>query len=87
MANELVEKLIEAGAHFGHRVSRWNPKMEPYIYGRKNLTHIIDIRESLLGMSRAQKHPNQVANGGSLILFSGTKRPASEDIQREATQI
>ncbi|MFN6140659.1 MAG: 30S ribosomal protein S2, partial [Planctomycetota bacterium] len=41
MANELVSKLIEAGAHFGHRVSRWNPKMAPYIYGRKNLIHII----------------------------------------------
>ena len=47
MANELVSKLIEAGAHFGHRVSRWNPKMAPYIYGRKNLIHIIDIRETL----------------------------------------
>ena len=86
MANELVEKLIEAGAHFGHRVSRWNPKMEPYIYGRKNLIHIIDIRETLRGMLRAKKYLNQVANGGSLILFVGTKRQASEVIQREATR-
>lgn len=84
MANELVEKLIEAGAHFGHRVSRWNPKMEPYIYGRKNLIHIIDIRETLRGMLRAKKYLNQVASQGSLVLFVGTKRQASEVIQRES---
>jgi len=86
MANELVSKLIEAGAHFGHRVSRWNPKMAPYIYGRKNLIHIIDIRETLRGMLRAKKYLSQVASGGSLVLFVGTKRQASEVIQREATR-
>jgi small subunit ribosomal protein S2 len=86
MANELVSKLIEAGAHFGHRVSRWNPKMAPYIYGRKNLIHIIDIRETLRGMLRAKKYLTQVAAGGSLVLFVGTKRQASEVIQREATR-
>jgi small subunit ribosomal protein S2 len=86
VANELVGKLIEAGAHFGHRVSRWNPKMAPYIYGRKNLIHIIDIRETLRGMLRAKKYLSQVAAGGSLVLFVGTKRQASEVIQREATR-
>jgi len=86
VANELVSKLIEAGAHFGHRVSRWNPKMAPYIYGRKNLIHIIDIRETLRGMLRAKKYLSQVAQGGSLVLFVGTKRQASEVIQREATR-
>lgn len=86
MATELVQKLIEAGAHFGHRVSRWNPKMAPYIYGRKNLIHIIDIRETLRGMLRAKKYLSQVAAGGSLILFVGTKRQASEVIQREASR-
>jgi small subunit ribosomal protein S2 len=86
VANELVGKLIEAGAHFGHRVSRWNPKMAPYIYGRKNLIHIIDIRETLRGMLRAKKYLSQVAQGGSLVLFVGTKRQASEVIQRESTR-
>ena len=86
VANELVSTLIEAGAHFGHRVSRWNPKMAPYIYGRKNLIHIIDIRETLRGMLRAKKYLSQVAQGGSLVLFVGTKRQASEVIQREATR-
>lgn len=84
--NELVTKLIEAGVHFGHRVSRWNPKMAPYIYGRKNLIHIIDIRETLRGILRARKYLNQVATGGSLVLFVGTKRQASEVVEREATR-
>lgn len=86
MATELVQKLIEAGTHFGHRVSRWNPKMAPYIYGRKNLIHIIDIRETLRGMLRAKKYLTQVTAGGSLILFVGTKRQATEVIAREAAR-
>ena len=86
MSSELVTKLIEAGAHFGHRVSRWNPKMAPYIYGRKNLIHIIDIRETLRGILRAKKYLNQVAAGGSLVLFVGTKKQASEVMEREASR-
>jgi small subunit ribosomal protein S2 len=84
MDNEFVKKLVEAGVHFGHRVSRWNPKMKPYIYGRKNAIHILDIRETLRGLLRAKKYLNQVAAGGSLVLFVGTKRQASETIQEQA---
>ncbi|MEY4566161.1 MAG: ribosomal protein [Planctomycetota bacterium] len=84
MSSEIVKQLVEAGAHFGHRVSRWNPKMAPYIYGRKNLIHIIDIRETLRGLLRAKKYLSQVAAGGSLVLFVGTKKQASDIIQREA---
>ena len=50
----LVKQLIEAGVHFGHRASRWNPKMRPYIYARQNLIHIIDVRETILGLIRAR---------------------------------
>jgi small subunit ribosomal protein S2 len=84
MASELVQKLIESGVHYGHRVSRWNPKMAPYIYGRKNLIHIIDIRETLKGLLRAKKYLSQVSSGGSLVLFVGTKKQASEIMEREA---
>ncbi len=84
MESEFVKKLIEAGVHFGHRVSRWNPKMAPYIYGKKNAIHILDIRETLRGLLRAKKYLNQVAAGGSLVLFVGTKRQASETIQEQA---
>lgn len=84
MATVLVKELIEAGVHFGHRASRWNPKMRPYIYGRKNLIHIIDVRETIRGLLRARKYLQQVAANGSLILFVGTKRQASESIEQQA---
>ena len=84
MASQIVQDLIEAGVHFGHRASRWNPKMAPYIYARKNLIHIIDIRETVRGLLRAQKYLTQVAAQGSLVLFVGTKRQASDAVQRES---
>ena len=84
MSESLVKELIESGVHFGHRASRWNPKMAPYIYARKNLIHIIDVRETIRGLLRAKKYLAQVAAGGSLILFVGTKRQASEAVEREA---
>ncbi|HWA97646.1 MAG TPA: 30S ribosomal protein S2, partial [Pirellulales bacterium] len=86
MATVLVKQLIEAGVHFGHRASRWNPKMRPYIYGRRNLIHIIDVRETVRGLIRARKYLSQVAAQGSLILFVGTKRQAAETVEREAAR-
>jgi len=86
MSGNLVQELVEAGVHFGHRASRWNPKMMPYIYARQNLIHIIDIRETVRGLLRAKKYLQQVAAGGSLVLFCGTKRQASSAIEREAAR-
>lgn len=80
----MVEELVQAGVHFGHRASRWNPKMAPYIYARKGLIHIIDVRETVRGLLRAKKYLGQVAAGGSLVLFVGTKRQAQAAIEREA---
>lgn len=84
MSQALVQNLIEAGVHFGHRASRWNPKMRPYIYGRKNLIHIIDVRETIRGLLRAKKYLRDVASKNGTILFIGTKRQASETVSREA---
>jgi small subunit ribosomal protein S2 len=84
VADPIVKEMIEAGVHFGHRTSLWNPKMEPYIFGKKNQIHILDIRETLRGMLRAKKYLSQVAAGGSLILFVGTKRQAGEAVQAQA---
>lgn len=84
MAIVQVQDLIEAGVHFGHRASRWNPKMRPYIYGKRNLIHIIDLRETVRGLLRASKFVAKVASRGSLVLFVGTKRQAKEAIEREA---
>ncbi|TWT47343.1 30S ribosomal protein S2 [Botrimarina hoheduenensis] len=82
----LVNELVESGVHFGHRASRWNPKMRPYIYARRNLIHIIDVRETIRGLLRARKYLSDVAGRGSLILFVGTKRQASETVAREAAR-
>ena len=84
MSSVLAKDLIEAGVHFGHRASRWNPRMRPYIFGRRNQIHIIDVRETVRGLLRAKKYLKQVAAAGSLILFVGTKRQASDTIERES---
>lgn len=75
-----VKDILDAGVHFGHRTSRWNPKMRPYIYGRRNLIHIIDIKETVRGLLRARRYLQSVASQGSLVLFVGTKRQAAESI-------
>jgi small subunit ribosomal protein S2 len=81
-----VKDLIEAGVHFGHRASRWNPKMRPYIYGKRNLIHIIDLRETVRGLLRAYRFLAKVASSGGLVVFVGTKRQAREAIEREAAR-
>ena len=80
MAELVVKEILEAGVHFGHKTSRWNPKMRPYIYGRRNQIHIIDLRETVRGLLRAQKYLQKVASQGSLVLFVGTKRQAAESV-------
>ena len=84
MSTTLVKELVESGVHFGHRSSRWNPKMRPYIYARRNLIHIIDVKETIRGLLRAKKYLADVASHGSLILFVGTKRQARDTIQKAA---
>src|SRR5215218_65827 len=83
---ELVKELVDAGVHFGHRVSRWNPKMEPYIHGKRNMIHIIDVKETIKGLFRAKKLMQNMVAGGKDILFVGTKRQARHAIQEEATR-
>ena len=82
----VVKDFIDAGVHYGHRASRWNPKMKPYIYGKRNLIHIIDLKETVRGLLRAIKFFNRVAAANGLILFVGTKRQASETIIEQCTR-
>jgi small subunit ribosomal protein S2 len=84
LASELVNNLIESGIHFGHRASRWNPKMKSYIFGKRNLIHIIDIRETVKGLLRAKKFLAGVAAKGDDILFVGTKRQARSAVMKAA---
>jgi len=87
LASELVSQLVDSGIHFGHRVSRWNPKMLPYIYGKRNGIHIVDIRETVRGLLRAKKFIAQVVAKGDDVLFVGTKRQAKLLIEQTANRI
>ena len=80
-----AQALLEAGVHFGHRTSSWNPKMRPYIFGRRNQIHIIDIKETVRGLLRARQYLGRVAGKGGIILFVGTKRQAAEPVREAAT--
>jgi small subunit ribosomal protein S2 len=79
-----VRDLIKAGFHFGHRTSRWNPKMAPFIFKRRNLIHIIDLRSTLRGLITGRKVAEAVAARGQFVLFVGTKKQASSAVAREA---
>ena len=81
---KLVKALVDAGVHFGHRVSRWNPKMQPYIHGKRNMIHIIDVKETIKGLLLAKRLINQTVAGGKDVLFVGTKRQARHAVEEEA---
>lgn len=78
----LVSDLIEAGIHFGQRSSNWNPRMQPYIYGKRNNIHIIDIKETVKGLLLAKKFIAKTVASGKDVCFVGTKRQA-RDVLRE----
>jgi len=81
---ELVKALVDAGVHFGHRVSRWNPKMQPYIQAKRNMIHIIELRETIKGLIRAKKFAQQTVASGKDVLFVGTKRQARNAVEEYA---
>ena len=84
MASALVREMLDVGIHFGHHASRWNPKMKPYIYGKKNSIHIVDIRETLRGLLRAQTFVTKLVASGEDIVIVGTKRQAREAVKNHA---
>ncbi len=84
MAKELTRKLINAGVHFGHAVSRWNPKMAPYIYEKRGNIHIINVRKTLEGMLVAKQLLAEVVSSGKDVVFVGTKRQAQKSVETVA---
>ena len=79
-----LRQLLEAGVHFGHNTSRWNPKMRPYIFGVRNNVHIMDLEQTVpLFRQAMQALRDTVANGGR-VLFVGTKRQAQENVREAA---
>lgn len=84
MSDISLKSLLEAGVHFGHQVSRWNPKMKPYLYMARNGIHIIDLEQTIPLLHKAYQFVlDQVARGGS-VLFVGTKPQAQEVVVQEA---
>lgn len=79
-----LEELIKAGFHFGHRTARWNPKMKPYIFGKHNLIHVIDLRGTLRGLITADKFLTKLSAAGKDVLFVGTKWQARDTVDKEA---
>lgn len=82
----LVNDLIEAGIHFGHRSTHWNPKMAPYIFGKRNRIHIIDVKQTIKGLLLARKFVTKTVASGKDVLFVGTKRQARNIIEKHVTE-
>jgi small subunit ribosomal protein S2 len=81
-----MKELLEAGVHFGHQTRRWNPKMKPYIFGKRNGIYIIDLQKTLRMFNQVAELVQQLAAEGKRILFVGTKRQAQEAIAEEAAR-
>lgn len=79
-----MRDLLEAGVHFGHRASRWNPKMRPFIFGVRAGVHIIDLGQTLPALNEALRTVTEVVSGGGRVLFVGTKRQARESVAAAA---
>ena len=84
--NVTLSQLVEAGVHFGHRASRWNPKMAPFIFGKRNLIHIIDLRQTVRGLVRAENFLEKLSAEGGEVIFVGTKRQAKVLVKQEASR-
>lgn len=78
----LVKDLVDAGIHFGHRATNWNPKMAPYIFGKRNKIHIIDVKATIKGLLLARKFVTRTVANGKDVLFVGTKRQARACIEK-----
>ena len=79
-----MKHLLEAGVHFGHQTTHWNPKMKKYIYGARNGIHIVDLQKTLKMFRQAEEFVRKTAEAGKKILFVATKKQAQELVQKEA---
>src|ERR1044072_5531517 len=86
MSDISMKQLLEAGVHFGHQTSRWNPKMKPYIFGARNGIHIIDLQQTVTMLKEWEAVVRNLAAAGGHLLFVGTKKQAQEAIKEEATR-
>ena len=82
-----IQELLDAGAHFGHLTRKWNPNMAPYIYGKKNGIHIINLYKTAAKIEEAQKALRQIASAGRKILYVSTKKQAKHIIKEKAERV
>lgn len=80
-----IKQLLEAGVHFGHKTSRWHPKMAPYIHSKRQDSHIIDLTKTVEGLEKALPAITKAVESGRKVLFVGTKKQVKEAV-REAAQ-
>ncbi len=82
-----IKQLLEAGVHFGHKTSRWHPKMAPYIHSKRQDSHIIDLTKTVEGLDKALPFLTSVASAGKQILFVGTKKQAKDAVKATAEKV
>jgi small subunit ribosomal protein S2 len=82
-----LEELMEAGVHFGHQTKRWNPKMKPYIWGKRNGIYIIDLTKTVPLFEQAYQAVKETAASGKKVLFVGTKKQAADIVREEADRV
>ena len=82
-----MKELLEAGAHFGHKTSRWHPKMAPYIHSKRQDTHIINLEKTVAGLEEAIALTKKIAKDGKKILFVGTKKQLKAIVKEAAESV
>ena len=84
MAIVSMRQMLEAGLHFGHQTQRWHPRMKRFIFGERNGIYIIDMEQTLHRVEAAYNFVRQLASGGGVVLFVGTKKQAQDPIKNYA---
>src|ERR1700754_3755680 len=79
-----IKQLLESGAHFGHKTSRWHPKMAPYIHSKRDGNHIIDLTKTVEALDNALAFLTQTAAAGKQVLLVSTKRQAKDKVKEVA---
>ncbi len=82
-----IKALLEAGVHFGHKTSRWHPKMAPYIHSKRQESHIIDLVKTVAALDEALPFLTKTAASGKQVLFVGTKKQAKDIVKAAADKV
>jgi small subunit ribosomal protein S2 len=86
LPTELIKELLEAGVHFGHKTSRWNPKMKKFIFGQRSNIYIIDLEKTAQCLMQAKDFLLELTSKGGTVLFVGTKKQAQDIVEKEAVR-